>query len=102
MGDRMNNFDKGFELIQDLVKKRWVPEILNSIKNGNHSYTDILNSIEYLSHTELIRKLKIMEEYGVIRKEEKGVNSCYYTEDLGDDLNHIFLHFSELGQRYFN
>lgn len=97
----MNNFDKGFELIQDLVKKRWVPEILHSIKNGNHSYTDILNSIDYLSHTELNRKLKTLEEYDVITKKEVGINACYYNNDLGNDLDHIFSHFTELGNKYF-
>lgn len=98
----MTAYDKGFELIQDLVKKRWIAEILHSISLGNHSYTDILNSIDYLSHTELVRKLKVLEEYDCVEKKEEGVNVYYYLKDLGYDLDHIFSHFVELGDKYFS
>lgn len=97
----MGEYDRGFELIQDLVKKRWVPEIIHSISLGNHTYTDILNSIEYLSHTELGRKLKTLEEYNCINKTEEGVKVYYYLEPLGYDLDHIFSHFIELADKYF-
>lgn len=97
----MGKYDKGFELIQELVKKRWIPEIVHSVSLGNHTYTDILNSIEYISHTELIRKLKILEEYDCVEKTEKGNNVYYYLKPLGYDLDHIFSHFVELGDKYF-
>lgn len=94
-------YDKGFELIQELVKKRWIPEIIHSISLGNHSYKAILDSIEYLSHTELIRKLKTLEEYDGVEKKKEGNNVYYYLKPLGHDLDHIFSHFVELGDKYF-
>ncbi|MGO3018600.1 MAG: winged helix-turn-helix transcriptional regulator [Anaerococcus sp.] len=98
----MGKYDKGFELIQELVKKRWIPEIVHSVSLGNHTYTDILNSIEYISHTELIRKLKFLEEYDCVEKTECGINVYYYLKPLGFDLDHIFSHLVELADKYFS
>lgn len=43
----MEQIDKGFEIIQNVIKMRWVPEILFSIKEGNTKYSDILNTQIY-------------------------------------------------------
>lgn len=95
----MTEYQKGIEIIQDLIKKRWVPEILHSIKLGNKTYTNILNSIEYLSQTELQRKLKILEEYEAINKDEKELS--YNLTEFGNEIDHLFQHVYELGQKYF-
>lgn len=94
----MTEYQKGIEIVQDLIKKRWVPEILHSIKLGNKTYTNILNSIEYLSQTELQRKLKILEEYEAINKNEKDL--CYDLTEFGNEIDHLFQHVYELGQKY--
>ncbi|MGF0040565.1 winged helix-turn-helix transcriptional regulator [Peptoniphilaceae bacterium SGI.131] len=94
----MNDYQKGFELIHDLIKKRWVPQILHSIKIGRYTYTDILNSIDYLSNTELQRKLRVLEENKCIYKEEG--NGGYYLTDFGREIEHLFNHFYELGKKY--
>lgn len=95
----MTEYQKGIEIIQDLIKKRWVPEILHSIKLGNKTYTNILNSIEYLSQTELQRKLKILEEFEAINKDEKELS--YNLTEFGNEIDHLFQHVYELGQKYF-
>lgn len=95
----MTEYQKGIEIIQDLIKKRWVPEILHSIKLGNKTYTNILNSIEFLSQTELQRKLKILEEYEAVIKDEKELS--YDLTEFGNEIDHLFQHVYELGQKYF-
>lgn len=87
----------GFELLHNLIKKRWVPEILHSIKKGNDSYTSILNSIDYLSDTELNRKLRLLLDYKCIERREE---SSYKLTSFGDEMDHIFSHISDLGERY--
>ncbi len=57
-----NKVFNGFEIVQDLIKLRWVPEILKSIDLGNQRYSEIQRSIPYISHTELNRKLAILTE----------------------------------------
>lgn len=91
----------GFQIVQDLIKLRWIPEILKSIDLGNTRYTEIKNSIPYISHTELNRKLNILTERKVIEKiEEEGI-SHYTLLNFGADLVHIFCHLEDLEEKYF-
>lgn len=96
----MSEFQKAFEIIGDLIKYRWVPEILRSIKSGHTNYTEILDSIEYLSHTELQRKLKILSEYDCVVKMQKENRTIYMLTEFGDEMDHIFNHFYQVGQKY--
>lgn len=90
-----------FQMIHDLIKLRWVPEILKSIHHGNKRYNDILKSIPNMSHTELNRKLSILVEQGVIIREVKD-NIIYYSLlNFGCDLLHIFHHLEDLEEKYF-
>lgn len=91
----------GFEIVQDLIKLRWIPEILKSIDLGNHRYSDILRSIPYISHTELNRKLSILTEKNVIAKTVEGNNTYYTLLNFGKDLIHIFYHLEDLEEKYF-
>lgn len=91
----------GFQIIQDLIKLRWIPEILESIHLGNQRYSEILRSIPYLSHTELNRKLNILIDKNVIDKKVSGGNSYYSLLSFGKDLVHIFQHLEDLEDKYF-
>ncbi len=94
------NINSGFELLQDLLKLRWVPEILKSIDGGNHKYSEILSSIAYMSHTELNRKLKILLERQVIEKIDDEGEVGYDLLEFGEDLVHIFYHLEDLEKKY--
>lgn len=96
----MSKFTTGFEIIHEFIGLKWVPEILESIDNGNRKYTDILNSIPFLSHTELQRKLRILQEKNAISKTVYDSGSDYQLETFGKDLLHIFKHFSTLSEKY--
>ena len=96
-----NKIFNGFEIVQDLIKLRWVPEILKSIDMENKRYSEILNSIPYMSHTELNRKLNILIRKNVICKEEINNNTYYSLLNFGKDLVHIFNHLEELEEKYF-
>ena len=91
----------GFQIVQDWIKLRWVPEILEAIEIGNNRYSEMLESIEYISHTELNRKLSILVEREVIYKTTNGKNTYYTLLPFGEELVHIFHHLEELEERYF-
>lgn len=91
----------GFQMVQDLIKLRWVPEILAAIEIGNNRYSELLENIEYISHTELNRKLSILVEREVIDKTTNGRNTYYTLLPFGKDLVHIFHHLEDLEERYF-
>lgn len=96
-----NNISNGFQIVQDLIKLRWVPEIIKSLEAGNHRYSEIQRSITHISHTELNRKLLILIERGVILKEDNIDNTKYTLLDFGEDLVHIFNHLEDLQKKYF-
>ncbi|HHZ13658.1 MAG TPA: helix-turn-helix transcriptional regulator [Clostridiales bacterium] len=95
-----SRFIGGLSIVENLIKLRWVPEILGSIELGNRNYSEILRSIPYLSHTELNRKLKILIEKDVIKRVEEGNNTYYTLLDFGRDLVHIFRHLEDLEEKY--
>ncbi len=91
----------GFEIVQDLIKLRWVPEILKSINLKNCRYSEILSSIPYMSHTELNRKLAILIDRKVIDKKVDEDGISYELLEFGCDLVHIFYHLEDLEDKYF-
>lgn len=95
-----NKISSGFQIVHDLIKLRWIPEILKSIHMGNHNYSDILRSIPNMSHTELNRKLSILIERNVIDKKSKGSSTYYSLHNFGKDLVHIFYHLEDLENKY--
>lgn len=96
-----NKIFNGFQIVQDLIKLRWIPEILKSIQLGNRRYSEILRSIPYISHTELNRKLSILVDKKVIEKTTNGSNTYYSLLNFGEDLVHIFDHLEDLEDKYF-
>lgn len=96
----MNKYFLGLDIIQDIIKLKWIPEILESIENGHHRYNRILESIEYLSHTELQRKLNVLLNKKVIIKCEIDGHINYYLNEFGIDIIHILHHFAELNDKY--
>lgn len=97
----MIKVDESFEEVHGMIRSRWIPEILDSIKAGNHSYGEILDSIDYISGTELNRKLNLLVEKRALGKQEGPKRSHYELLDLGEDLHHIFYHLVELKEKYF-
>lgn len=88
---------EGFKLIHDIFRLRWIPEIISTIGNGYHGYNEILSQIDFLSNTELNRKLKVLLDRNVIDKKEA---EGYYLNEFGEDLHHIFKHFSDMSDKY--
>ncbi|WP_236660281.1 winged helix-turn-helix transcriptional regulator [Isachenkonia alkalipeptolytica] len=97
----MIRVDESFEEVHGIIRSRWIPEILDSIKAGNHSYGEILDSIDYISGTELNRKLNLLVEKRALEKREESNRSHYDVLELGEDLHHIFYHLVELKEKYF-
>lgn len=97
----MKRVFNGFQIIHDLIKLRWVPEIIKSIHLENNRYSDILNSIPHMSHTELNRKLAVLLKKGVIARTTNDNGIHYALLNFGEELIHIFYHLESLEAKYF-
>lgn len=67
----MVEFNSKFQDIQDILRLKWIPEILASIDSGKNSFSVILINIPYISETELNRKIKALLTRHLIQKNEK-------------------------------
>ena len=92
--------NEGFELIRDVFRLKWIPEIIESISNEHIRYTDISENIDYISNAELNRKLLILQERHIIVKKSINEKDGYYLTELGEDLDHIFNHFVDMSSKY--
>ena len=97
MNSRMS---EGFQMIHDIFRLKWIPEIIGTMAMGNMRYTDIAESIEYLSNTELNRKLAVLQDREVVEKKTVDGKDGYVLTPFGEDLNHIFNHFVEMSDKY--
>jgi DNA-binding HxlR family transcriptional regulator len=101
--DSMNEkMSEGFQLIHDIFRKKWIPEIIEAIVSGHTSYTAIAESIDFISKTELNRKLEVLQKYEVIEKQIVEGRIAYNITPFGNDLDHIFNHFIEMSDKYIS
>jgi DNA-binding HxlR family transcriptional regulator len=96
----MSQTTEGFKIIQDIIKLKWVPEVLYVIGADGATYTEILRKVDYLSNTELNRKLAILVERKAVEKVEADGHTRYQLLPFGRDLDHIFRHFRDMEERY--
>ncbi|MCH4891046.1 transcriptional regulator [Acidaminobacter sp. JC074] len=93
MNHQMN---EGFQLIHDLFRLRWIPEIVQTIGLKELKYTEISQEIGEISNTELNRKIALLLDRHVVKKTQDG----YALSAFGKDLDHIFNHFVEMSEKY--
>ena len=99
--DMKIEYNYGFELVQEIIKLKWVPEILAAISEGYNGYNEILDSIPFLSNTELNRKLTVLVEKNAVEKCILADNRTSYSIlPFGKDLDHIFKHLADLEEKY--
>ncbi|MDO5714937.1 MAG: winged helix-turn-helix transcriptional regulator, partial [Tissierellia bacterium] len=94
----LEDFQSGLDFILDIIKPRWVAEILYCLEEDSSSFSHLLEAIPFLNRTELNRKLHFLMERGVIIKSMENHRSSYRLTKLGKDLVHIFHHFVDLAE----
>ncbi len=99
-GVDMSTYIDGFEIIHDLIKKRWIPEILSLLAHKSVRYSDISEEIDYISHTELNRKLKLLLSHRCIEKVEYENQVNYKITKFGYEIDHIFNHLKKISDSY--
>lgn len=91
--------NKEFEFIHSIIKKQWVIEIITSLNEKPKKYTNLLSQLEYISKTELNRKLKLLLQNNVINKDD---GDHYVLEPLGKDLVSLSQLIHKIGRSYLN
>jgi DNA-binding HxlR family transcriptional regulator len=73
----------------EVVAQRWVPLILREIMVGYHRFNEIRHALPLISPSMLSRRLKSLEDDGVIRRENIGDGVTYHLTSAGEELRPI-------------
>jgi DNA-binding HxlR family transcriptional regulator len=73
----------------EVVAQRWVPLILREIMVGHHHFNQIRHALPLISPSMLSRRLKSLEDDGVIRRSRDGGGVGYRLTAAGEELRPI-------------
>lgn len=91
---------QGNEYIQSLIRSKWVPEIIHGLSSENDRFSQLKRYIQEIGDTELKRKLRNLVQAGVVEKSGEGHNVRYCLTPFGHELEHLFAHIRDIGNRY--
>jgi DNA-binding HxlR family transcriptional regulator len=73
----------------EVVAQRWVPLILREIMVGHHHFNEIRHALPLISPSMLSRRLKSLEDDGVIRRQSDAERVSYTLTHAGEELRPI-------------
>ncbi len=73
----------------EVVAQRWVPLILREIMVGYHRFNEIRHALPLISPSVLSRRLKSLEDDGVIRRRTDSHGVTYHLTEAGEELRPI-------------
>ncbi len=73
----------------EVVAQRWVPLILREIMVGYHRFNEIRHALPLISPSVLSRRLKSLEDDGVIRRRTDSRGTTYHLTAAGEELRPI-------------
>ena len=84
-----------------LLSKRWITEVLFSIEEGNNRFSSIKDDLKLISDHILADRLKLLEEYSLIKKTQLTDNSGkieYTMTPTGSKLSTILDQLCKFGE----
>lgn len=87
----------------DIIKKRWVVQILLSLNKGFNRFSELKSNIEHVSDFMLGKNLKELEEAGILNKEVTNkieTGTVYQFTPKGRELMDILLVMLAWGKKH--
>lgn len=94
--------EEGLRLMESVIGGRWNPLILFELEQGARTYTDIKNNIDYISDTELQRKLNALIDSKLVTKENAAETrkNEYALTPYGADITHTLHHIMDISIKH--
>lgn len=87
---------RGAEVLCD----RWTPLVLRELLCGSEHFNEIRRGVPRMSPTLLARRLRTLEEFGVVRRTEEGRATRYELTAAGEELRPVVLALGHWGARW--
>ena len=99
-----NNLDEiGVLYTIDLLRGKWKGYIIKKLAKENQSYSQLKHSLETITESALAKKLRELQEDGIIAKKiyhTKPLKTEYFLTDKGKDLSKILDEMQLFGKQY--
>jgi len=87
---------RGAEVLCD----RWTPLVVRELLCGSTQFNDIRRGLPRMSPTLLAKRLRMLEEFGVVRREQDGRRTSYQLTAAGEELRPIVMALGHWGARW--
>lgn len=89
-------------LAAELLCQRWTVLVISRVIDGCHRFNDIRRGIPRISPSLLARRLRELEEVGILRGEDHGEGRWreYHLTQAGSELEPVVNHLAVWGQRW--
>jgi DNA-binding HxlR family transcriptional regulator len=96
-------FERGLRLMESIIGGRWNPMILFALEGGPCRFSDLKSRIEFISDTELQRKLGALTGSGLVTRcspEEDARRGEYMLTGFGGEIAHTLRHILVISQKH--
>ncbi|WP_299446392.1 helix-turn-helix domain-containing protein [uncultured Phycicoccus sp.] len=87
---------RGAEVLCD----RWTPLVLRELLCGSTHFNEIRRGVPRMSPSLLAKRLRTLEEFGVVRRTERGRATSYELTAAGEELRPVVLALGHWGARW--
>ncbi|WP_455220598.1 winged helix-turn-helix transcriptional regulator [Kaarinaea lacus] len=84
----------------EVLGERWTNLVLREIGAGSETFSDLRKGLPLISPTLLSKRLKSLEQYGVIERKENNANIQYHLTQAGEELVAIIWQLGTWGHRW--
>lgn len=84
----------------EVLGERWTPLIVRELLCGSTRFNELRRGLPRMSPTLLAKRLRKLEEVGVIRRVKHGNDTSYELTEAGEDLRPIVLALGHWGARW--
>ena len=84
----------------EIVAERWTPLVLRELLCGSQRFNDLHRGVPLMSRTLLARRLRELEDAGVIDRRETGAGREYHLTRAGEELRPIIEQLGTWGHRW--
>src|SRR5215468_2520737 len=85
----------------EVFAERWTPLVLRELLCGSTRFGDLHRGVPLMSRTLLSRRLKELEEIGVVKRRAGAQGPEYHLTEAGKEFAPIVEHLGEWGHRWF-
>jgi DNA-binding HxlR family transcriptional regulator len=87
---------RGAEVLCD----RWTPLVVRELLCGSTQFNEIRRGVPRMSPSLLVKRLRTLEEFGVVRRTGEGRRSSYHLTAAGEELRPIVMALGHWGSRW--